>query len=342
MATVDTLGLARQRSLNAAADQLGQPTLHRLSPLERSLRLRKRIRRNNFVRTASASGAPERVTALGIVGVRTSLPTVQGLGYKPPGVKYIIRGAGSNGVARAYVSATLDQLAVLRAELHNAGVGAATDNIFYLPPSLAVGQANQASVLDEWLTAQLSDELAAPILNKFLPCPSYLALVCADPSPSPSWIRPGSRVKPTRLQAAQRRLAFALAELEPPDESESTDMPVWLSSSLIVDLLCGDVQEQIGLGMSGIQYPHTQPTPEALVAASRVAGTKRLGLTPLRKECLRLRDLAELTRLIDAGPQQCEMAVGGKSEVSRPGNFARQQARRHPKKTKLGVRLGRR
>ena len=33
-----------------------------------------------------------------------------------------------------------------------------------------------------------------------------------------------------------------------------------------------------------------------------------------------------------AGPQQCEMAVGGKSEVSRPGNFARQQARRHPKK----------
>ena len=29
-----------------------------------------------------------------------------------------------------------------------------------------------------------------------------------------------------------------------------------------------------------------------------------------------------------AWPQQCEMAVGGKSEVSRPGNFARQQARR--------------
>ena len=32
-----------------------------------------------------------------------------------------------------------------------------------------------------------------------------------------------------------------------------------------------------------------------------------------------------------ARPQQCEMAVGGKSEASRPGNFARQQARRHPK-----------
>ena len=32
---------------------------------------------------------------------------------------------------------------------------------------------------------------------------------------------------------------------------------------------------------------------------------------------------------------QCEMAVGGKSEVSRPGNFARQQARRHPKKQNL-------
>ena len=30
-------------------------------------------------------------------------------------------------------------------------------------------------------------------------------------------------------------------------------------------------------------------------------------------------------------PQQCEMAVGGKSEVSRPGNFARQQARRQLK-----------
>ena len=45
--------------------------------------------------------------------------------------------------------------------------------------------------------------------------------------------------------------------------------------------------------------------------------------------------------MMGLGPQQCEMAVGGKSEVSRPGNFARQQARRHPKK-KLGVRLGRR
>jgi len=68
--------------------------------------------------------------------------------------------------------------------------------------------------------------------------------------------------------------------------------------------LQGDVQEQIGSEMTGIDYPRSQPTPEALVAAARTAGTTRVqqGRDIHRKEeRVRQHGRLELKRMIDAG-----------------------------------------
>ena len=69
---------------------------------------------------------------------------------------------------------------------------------------------------------------AASVIAKFLPTPSYLSLVIDTPSPSAPWVsdnwaRRGVRATPTRLQAAQRRLAFALAELTPTIDNDDED-----------------------------------------------------------------------------------------------------------------------
>ena len=169
MDVVDTLGLARQRSLTAAA---GPQEQHRLRnrPACGEIRCQAKLRRQSQQQRQRTDNAPETIATLGVVGVHTYHKDRTATVYGVCGVcvRYIIRAAGSDGIARTVVSLTLEQLAVLREELHTAGVTAASETPFYPPPSAVLGQVGQASVLDEWLAAQLSDELSTPVLNKFL------------------------------------------------------------------------------------------------------------------------------------------------------------------------------
>ena len=247
------------------------------------------------------SSPPPGLASIGIVGVCTGTRT-----------GFLIRADGSDGVAGSVVCASWPRLVELREELHAAGLTAAGETAFHVPPSDDPSMQRQVAVLDAWLVAQLSaaqrdHPRAASVIAKFLPTPSYLSLVIDTPSPSAPWVsdnwaRRGVRATPTRLQAAQRRLAFALAELTPTidNDDEDADDPAsessWLSSYLIVDLLCGDIQKRIGEAMQGIDYPINQPTPEALVQAVRGG----VGSNP-RLARARQYQTAELKRMIDAG-----------------------------------------
>jgi hypothetical protein len=218
----------------------------------------------------------------------------------------MIRAAGRDGVARSVVFASFARLAELRAELHAVGVAEATATSFHLPPSIDQTIENQIALLNHWLAAQFSSSnpLAAPVLARFLPVPSYLALVHATPSPSPpwvsdGWIRRGVRARPTRLQAAQRRLAFAMLELAPDDADAEAGEPTWLTSSLILDLLCNDVQEQVGKAMGGLDYPQNQPTPEALIEVIHRRATAMKQARSSQQRAQRWL-ISELKRLIDA------------------------------------------
>lgn len=222
----------------------------------------------------------------------------------------MIRAAGRDGVARSVAFVSFARLVELRAELHAVGVAEATAMAFHLPPSADQSIENQIALLEIWLAAQFSctNPLATPVLARFLPVPAYLSLVHAMPSPSPpwisdGWIRHGVRAKPTRLQAAQRRLAFAMLELASDDAEAEVGEPTWLTSSLILDLLCNDVQEQVGKAMGGLDYPQNQPTPEALIGViqRRALATKQNWNNQQRVQRLLMSEGAELKRLIDAG-----------------------------------------
>ena len=225
-----------------------------------------------------------------------------------PEIEFRIRATGSNNIVASLVYVSLSELHELREELHNAGVAAASETAFYPQPcsNIADESARYGVVLDAWLKAQLScdDPRAVPALAAFLPVHAYMGLVLTSPSPNTvpawveqaAWVRRGVRAKPSKLQAAQRRLALALAELGPADlEDDSRRIAI----SAAVDLLCGDLQEQVGVRIQGIDYPRRQPTPDALVLA--VTARVLPGLS--EHTALRVRQLqtAEIARMIEAG-----------------------------------------
>lgn len=270
---------------------------------------RRRRARHRLVAT-SGTGTGTGMVGIGIVCVRT---------WHTNTVEYMIRAEGRDGTACSVVFASLERLSQLRAELHAAGVAEAATTPFYIPPSAEQSIENQIALLDAWLAAQLScnDPRATPVLARFLPVPSYLSLVHATPSPSPAWIhdgrvRRGVRARPTQLQAAQRRLAYAMLVMDTDDgeaEAEAGEQ-TWLTPA-VFGLLCTDLHEQVGRSIAGLHYPRTHPTPEALVKVlqrrARVAAQARNG-QKRAQQCLASEGV-ELQRLIDAGAD-----VNGKTE----------------------------
>ena len=230
-------------------------------------------------------------------------------------MEFRIRTTGSNNIVTSLVYVSLSQLCELRKALHKAGVAAASETAFYPQPSshIADETALYCVVLDQWLKAQLScdDPRAAPALAAFLPVHPYLRLVLTSPSPNTvpawveqAWVRRGVRAKPSKLQAAQRRLALSLAKLGPADLEDESDGrssgdPRWIAVSTAVDLLCGDLQELVGAHIQGIDYPWRQPTPDALVQAV----TARVPACSSEHTAHRVRQLqtTEIARMIEAG-----------------------------------------
>ena len=95
----------------------------------------------------------------------------------------------------------------------------------------------------------------------------YLAAVYRRPFDSrPGWARDdrGWEARPTVLEAAQRRLAFALslAASRPAQRKPRATAPV--------EMLVADVVEMVGRGVVGLDYPASPPSVQALVAADLV------------------------------------------------------------------------
>ena len=212
--------------------------------------------------------APRKVHRVHVDGVRTLYPDLV----------YVVRAVGASGDVRSIVVASLDDLVSLQMRLLRTGVCSAS-----LPLALhddegtALKTERQHATVAGWLSAQVDDAAAAQALNDFFPCPSYLSLVRERPSRSPDWVT--SRMRPNKLQAAQRRLAFALAELGPAE----TDSSKQLATCEAIDLLCTDLQDVVGSQIQGIDYPSTPPTPDALNAAAKID------------------DATEMRRLIECG-----------------------------------------
>ena len=102
---------------------------------------------------------------------------------------------------------------------------------------------------------------------------SYLAAVYRRPFDSrPGWARDdrGWEARPTVLEAAQRRLAFALslAASRPAQRKPRATAPV--------EMLVADVVEMVGRGVVGLDYPASPPSVQALVAASRANDKREL------------------------------------------------------------------
>ena len=102
----------------------------------------------------------------------------------------------------------------------------------------------------------------------------YLAAVYRRPFDSrPGWARDdrGWEARPTVLEAAQRRLAFALslAASRPPAQRKPR-------ATAPVEMLVADVVEMVGRGVVGLDYPASPPSVQALVSASRANDKREL------------------------------------------------------------------